>query len=119
MSEHKGATATATKRKSIRLIVAATSGIVVLVLASGMYFLSPQVPLTDEAPATETQQDSAQASRNARLTKLLAQGDKALLAGNLINPPQQNALVFYEQALAIDPANVDANRGIKASWSER
>jgi protein TonB len=63
-------------------------------------------------PANEAQPTAAETSRDSAVQKLLDSAGLALARGNLVEPPDQNALELYRAVLARDPGNRTAERGI-------
>ncbi|MGH8251071.1 MAG: TonB family protein [Steroidobacteraceae bacterium] len=71
--------------------------------------------------AGEQQQASTSPSGaldDPRVTKLLDAAGLALAQGNLVEPPEQNALELYRAVLARDPGNGVARRGIDSVADE-
>lgn len=57
--------------------------------------------------------DPALLARQQQAIALVAQGDLALTKDRLTVPANDNALLHYRQALALDPANAQAQAGVK------
>lgn len=73
----------------------------------------PWESLGDLMPDTDGgQPTTAAASRDAAVQKLLDSAGLALSQGQLVEPPEQNALELYRAVLARDPDNRVAQRGI-------
>ncbi|MDJ0655934.1 MAG: SUMF1/EgtB/PvdO family nonheme iron enzyme [Xanthomonadales bacterium] len=50
--------------------------------------------------------------RTAELARKLTLGERALVAGDLVVPPNANALEFFREALEIEPDNLQAQTGV-------
>jgi TonB family protein len=73
----------------------------------------PWEKLGSLVPATSSNQPTAaDASRDAAVRKLLDSAGVALSQGQLVEPPERNALELYRAVLARDPGNRIAERGI-------
>jgi TonB family protein len=73
----------------------------------------PWEMLGDQTPDTDGGQlTTAAASRDSAVQKLLDSAGLALSRGELVEPPEQNALELYRAVLARDPGNRVAERGI-------
>lgn len=92
-------------RRSLLLIPLA---VIILVLATW----KPWEKLSGMMPTNDGQPTTADASRDAAVQKLLDAAGLALSQGQLVEPPEQNALELYHAVLARDPANRTAKRGI-------
>ena len=68
----------------------------------------PQDPLPPAAPATP-----ADPAAQARVAALLDAAEQALAADLLTTPPEDNALAYYTEALALMPAHPAAKRGLE------
>jgi serine/threonine-protein kinase PpkA len=101
----------------------------VLALSAGIYFAVSQ-PDTDEAPTTggtgvaEIRADPSQreipdipiadtavASSEERVVKLLQEAQEAIAQNHLSSPPGDNALEKYQQVFELDPGNRAAREG--------
>ena len=92
-------------RRSLLLIPLA---LIILLLATW----KPWEKLGDMLPTNEGQPTAAEASRESAVQKLLDSAGLALSRGNLVEPPEQNALELYRTVLARAPGNRTAERGI-------
>ena len=73
----------------------------------------PWEKLGDLMPDTDAgQPTAADASRDSAVQKLLDSAGLALSQGQLVEPPESNALELYRAVLARDPGNRVAERGI-------
>lgn len=68
-----------------------------------------QAPVTTEDDPAVVQQNLEQAER---LRSLLSAAREAIAAQRLTSPADSNALLYYREALSIDPQNDSARRGI-------
>jgi hypothetical protein len=112
----------ATTNRLSAILIAGAVAITGIAAAGGAYFLmstaaqGPASSVADTVSQADPREAEIQAEelvRQARIAELIGQGNEALDAGKLVNPPQKNALVFYEQALAIDPSSAAARKGIE------
>jgi TonB family protein len=92
-------------RRSLLLIPLA---LILLVLTTW----KPWEKLGDMMPANDWQPTTADESRDSAVQKLLDSAGIALSRGELVEPPEQNALELYRAVLARDPDNRMAQRGI-------
>ncbi len=93
-------------RRSLLLIPLA---LIIFLLAT----LKPWERLGDLLPDTDDgQPTSVAASRDSAVQKLLDAAGLALSQGQLVEPPESNALELYRAVLARDPDNRVAQRGI-------
>ncbi|MFZ2508021.1 MAG: energy transducer TonB [Steroidobacteraceae bacterium] len=93
-------------RRSLLLI---PLGLVIMLLASW----KPWERLGELIPETgRDQPTTAHADRQAELRALLDAAGLALSQGQLVEPPERNALELYRAVLARDPGNRTAERGI-------
>jgi TonB family protein len=72
----------------------------------------PWEKLGDMMPTNDGQSTTADESRDSAVQKLLDSAGIALSRGELVEPPEQNALELYRAVLARDPDNRVAQRGI-------
>jgi protein TonB len=100
---------TSVRRWSRRSLLLIPLGLVIILLASW----KPWEKLGRLIPdAGREQPTTTSASRQAELRTLLDAAGLALSQGQLVEPPQHNALELYRAALARDPGNRTAERGI-------
>ena len=93
-------------RRSLLLIPVA---LIVFLLATWR----PWEKIGEILPDTQGAQTAAvAAARDSAVQKLLDSADLALAQGQLVEPPEQNALELYRAVLARDPENRVAQRGI-------
>lgn len=60
----------------------------------------------------EATPDPAATARRQNVDQLIAKGDLAFTKDRLSTPANDNALMYYREALKIDPANKDAVKGL-------
>lgn len=65
-----------------------------------------------ESASIAAQQTPPSAADAARVRDFVAQGDAAAERGDLMDPPQRSAYDHYRAALALDPANTVAQKGL-------
>ncbi len=97
------------RRWSRRSLLLIPLGLLIMLLASW----KPWEKLRELIPDTGREQPTTtHADREAELRTLLDAASLALSQGQLVDPPQHNALELYRAALARDPGNRTAERGI-------
>jgi protein TonB len=84
-----------------------------LLLGWGLFEWQPWTTSSDGVPSTDsTPVVATDAGNDPRVLKLLDAAGLALAQGRLVDPPGENALELYRAALARDPDNRVARRGI-------
>jgi TonB family protein len=119
-------TAPAPRKLNPRLLIAGAVVLGMLAIGAGLYaYFAQDVPVVEavpeeaespppiETPAAATEVVATPAPLASEdLAQLLARANVALTQGQLLTPPEANALDLYRAVLARDAANSEAQRGL-------